>query len=113
MQRDALFLLAAPFEDMNEVWFCASCAMMEGALLANPHWAELIDVRRVAFPRPRVDVIALIGEANQSLPVLVLAEGLPVPAEGKAAANGRAFLDDPKAISRYLALTYGGAGPHP
>jgi hypothetical protein len=114
MQRDVLFLISAPFEDMGEPWFCASCAMMEGALFANPHWSELIDVRRVAFPRPREEVIALIGVENQSLPALVLPEGAPVPPEAKiATTTGRAFLDDPKAMSRYLAATYGGAGPHP
>ncbi|GAM97284.1 hypothetical protein U91I_00909 [alpha proteobacterium U9-1i] len=113
MQRDILFLLSAPFEDKGEPWFCASCAMLEGALFANPHWSELIDVRRVAYPRPRDEVIALIGVENQSLPVLVLPEGAPVPAEAKIAANGRAFLDDPKAISRHLVAIYGGAGPHP
>jgi|CXWL01.1.fsa_nt_gi hypothetical protein len=113
MQRDILFLLSAPFEDHGQPWFCASCAMMEGALFANPHWSELIEVRRVAFPRPREEVIALLGVEHQSLPVLVLPEGAPAAAEAKLAANGRAFLDEPKAISRYLAETYGGAGPHP
>ena len=70
-----------------------------------PFAGELIEVRRAAFPRPREEVIALIGVEHQSLPVLVLPEGAPAAAEAKLAANGRAFLDDPKAISRYLAET--------
>jgi hypothetical protein len=73
----SLFILRAPFEDaaMEGTWFCTSCAAMEGALLANPHWAARIDVKRMPHPRPRHDIIVLIGEENQSMPVLVLADG--------------------------------------
>lgn len=114
LQRDTLFIIKAPFEDhaLEGTWFCASCAMMEGALLANPHWAAHIDVRRMPFPRPRHDMIVLIGEENQSMPVLVLADGSRAP-EGAKEFEGRYFLDEPKPIARYLAATYGGAGPHP
>jgi hypothetical protein len=114
LKRDTLFIIKAPFEDpkLEGTWFCNSCATMEGVLLANPQWARSIDVRRLAYPRPRHDIIALIGEENQSMPVLVLA-GDSKPPEGARDYEGRRFLDDPKAISRYLAATYGGAGPHP
>lgn len=114
LERDTLFVIKAPFEDpaLDGTWFCTACATMEGVLLANPHWGTHIDVKRVAFPRPRHDVIALIGEANQSLPVLVLADGAAPPADAKQH-NGRYFLDEPKPIARYLAVRYSGAGPHP
>jgi hypothetical protein len=85
---------------------------MEGVLLANPHWGVHIDVKRLPYPRPRHDIIALIGEENQSMPVLVLADDSKPP-DGAKEHEGRRFLDEPKAISRYLAATYGGAGPHP
>jgi len=112
--RDTLFIIQAPFEDaaMDGTWFCTSCATMEGALLANPQWAARIDVKRSAFPRPRQDIINLIGEGNQSMPVLVLAAGSTPPANAKEF-DGVFFLDEPKPIARYLAATYGGAGPHP
>lgn len=115
LRRDTLFILRAPFEDqaLEGTWFCTACATMEGALLANPHWANRIEVKRSAYPRPRREIIALIGEENQSMPVLVLADGASVPAEAKFAPDGRPFLDEPKAITRYLAGAYGGAGPHP
>lgn len=116
MQRDVLFIIGAPFEDAaypGEIWFCRDCATMEGVLLANPHWAELIDVQRLPFPRPRHPVIELIGEENQSMPALVIADPKLAPEDAKRAENGRAFLTDTKAIARYLAKTYGGAGPHP
>jgi len=112
--RDTLFILAAPFEDaaLHGTWFCTACATMEGALLANPDWALRIDVKRSAFPRPRHDIIALIGEGNQSMPVLALAAGATPPADAKEF-DGVFFLDEPKSITRYLAAAYGGAGPHP
>ncbi|MBL8547216.1 MAG: DUF3088 family protein [Hyphomonadaceae bacterium] len=114
LSRDTLFIIKAPFEDreLEGTWFCTACATMEGALLANPHWANRIDVKRNEFPRPRREIINLIGEENQSMPVLVLADGAPPPPDAKQF-EGRYFLDDPKPITRYLAATHGGAGPHP
>jgi len=112
--RDTLFIIAAPFEDaaLDGTWFCTACATMEGALLANPHWARAIDVRRSAFPRPRHDIIGFIGDDNQSMPVLVLAGSSTPPVDAKEA-EGAFFLDEPKSITSYLASAYGGAGPHP
>ncbi len=114
LARDTLFILRAPFEDpaLEGTWFCTSCAAMEGVLLANPHWARAIDVKRMPFPRPRPEMIALIGEENQSMPALVLADN-SIPPDGAKQHEGRYFLDEPKPIARYLAATYGGAGPHP
>ena len=113
--KDQLFILAAPFADgvddagAPRMWFCRDCATIEGALIANPHWSECVDVRRVAFPRPRPDVVALIGEENQELPCIVLAEA---SGEHKHA-SGRAFINDLADIVDYLSATYGGAGRHP
>ena len=114
LTRDTLFILRAPFEDpeLEGTWFCRDCATMEGALLANPQWARAIEVVRTAFPRPRRDVIALIGEANQSLPALVLADVAKAPPDAQMF-GATPFLTEPKAICRYLAAQYGGAGPHP
>lgn len=114
LARDTLFILRAPFEDpeLEGTWFCTSCATMEGVLRANPQWARAIDVQRSAYSRPRHEVIALLGEENQSLPVLVLADG-STPPDGAKEFEGRYFIDEPKPITRYLAAIYGGAGPHP
>ncbi|MBS0384524.1 MAG: DUF3088 family protein, partial [Proteobacteria bacterium] len=83
LKRDTLFILRAPFEDpaLEGTWFCTSCATMEGMLLANPQWARAIDVVRTAYPRPRREVIAAIGEENQALPALVLADVTKAPAD--------------------------------
>jgi hypothetical protein len=112
LDKDVLFLIGAPFEDEGAVWFCRDCVTMEGALALNPDWRANIDVRRLAYPRPRADVIALIGEENQSLPALVLADAGRAPPEAKRAGE-RAFITDVKAMLRYLHAQYGGVGPHP
>lgn len=112
MDKDMLILLAAPFEDgPGKLWFCPDGALVEGALKANPHWQDKIEVKRVAFPRPRAEVIAHLGEANQGLPVLILRKGSDTPAEAKLV-NGHHVLTDPKVIARHLATTHGGAAPH-
>ena len=116
MDRDALLVIGAPFEDPEhpgKSWFCRDCATMEAALSYNPDWEKRLNVQRLAYPRPRWAVIELIGEENQSLPALVLADASKAPEGAKIAANGRAFITDPKIILRYLTSTYGGVGQHP
>lgn len=109
--KDRLYLLAAPFSDAGFEWYCNDCATMEGALLSNPHWNERVDVRRIAYPRPRAEVVALVGEEHQGCPLLVMsAAGAP----GDATIVGEyAILQDVRAIGRALAHRHGGAGPHP
>jgi hypothetical protein len=109
--KDQLFILKAPFMDGGFDWYCNDCATLEGALLCNPHWNDRIDVRRVGFPRPRNEVIALVGEEHQGLPMLVMdPEGAP----GDAILIGEfAVLKDIRAIGRALASRHGGVGPHP
>ena len=81
-------------------------------LASFPHLGAGLDVRRIAFPRPRADLIALIGEANQSLPVLVLAEDAP---GGLATATheGRGFVNDPMGILDVLHQRHGFPLRHP
>lgn len=109
--KDVLFILKAPFTDGPFEWYCNDCATLEGALIANPHWAQKIDVRRIGFPRPRREVIEYVGEENQGLPMLVIdAEGAP----SDAMRIGRyAVIKDIREIGRALAARHGGAGPHP
>ena len=103
--KPILFVLKMPFEDNNVVgsdnatWFCSHCALIEGALAVNPQWNDQIEVRRISFPRPRTELIDILGEENQWLPILIL---------GK-----ENTLTDPIEITNYLAKNYGGAAPHP
>lgn len=109
--KDILFILAAPFQDGGFEWYCNDCATLEGALLANPHWNDRIDVRRIAFPRPRKEVVDLVGPDWQGCPMLVMPKER---APGDAVIVGDyALLQDVRAIGRALAHRHGGAGPHP
>lgn len=76
--RDRLFLLEPQFEDpalLGRDFYCKDCVTVEGLLACFPQQAAALDVVRVPYPRPRAEVIAAIGEANQNLPALVFAEG--------------------------------------
>ncbi|MEM9631362.1 MAG: DUF3088 domain-containing protein [Pseudomonadota bacterium] len=76
--RDTLYLLAPGFEDPaypDKTFYCWHCALMEGVLASFPGLAQKLDVKRIGWSRPRQEVVDLLGEDNQSLPVLVLAEG--------------------------------------
>ncbi|WP_419904679.1 DUF3088 family protein [Kiloniella sp.] len=103
--KPILFILHMPFEDNNvegsnnTTWFCSHCALIEGALAANPGWKDYIDIRRIPFPRPRAELVDILGEDNQWVPVLIFDQGKT--------------LTDPIEITTYLAGTYGGAAPHP
>lgn len=78
MAKDTLFLLKSDFTDdkyPGKSFLCPHGIAIEGILAIYPELAQKIDVRRVDFPRPRQDVIALAGENNQALPLLVLSRG--------------------------------------
>lgn len=115
MQRDILFLLTPGFTDPalpGQDFYCWSCALMEGVLASFPALGANLDVRRIAFPRPREEVIALVGEANQSLPLLVLADDAPagLPAENH---EGRRFANSNMEILDLLHRRHGFPPPHP
>lgn len=78
MTRDRLYLLEAEFSDEalpGRAFYCKDCITIEGLLAAFPASAARLDVIRLPYPRPRTEIVALIGEENQNLPCLVLAEG--------------------------------------
>ena len=74
-----LFLLKADFQDAvrndGKKYFCPDCVMIEGILSYYPRLSNELEVQYVNFSRPRQIIIDLIGEANQSCPVLVLEDG--------------------------------------
>jgi len=101
MARDKLYLIEPGFSDAErpgQRFVCPSCNRVEGLLRSFPELAAQLDVERVAFPRPRRQVIAEIGEDNQSLPVLILSSDAPADLP---VANGKRFASD---IERILAL---------
>jgi hypothetical protein len=109
--KDKLFLLAEPFSDGGFDWYCNDCATLEYVLQINQHWADKIDVRRVGFPRPRTEIVDLLGPEWQGCPMLVMDKDR---APGDAIIVGDyALLQDVRAIGRALTSRYGGVGPHP
>jgi len=114
MSKHILFLLTPGFTDGDEgPFFCPHSAAMEGFIKYVPAIETEVDVRRIAFQRPRKDVVALLGEENQGTPVLVLAEGTEVPPEAQVSTEtGRAFLLGEIQISNFLSRTMGVMRPH-
>ena len=105
MARDRLFLLAPGFEKDGIPSFCGPCAMVEGFLGYFPQVRETLEIVYYPFPRPRAAIVDLVGEANQSMPVLVLAGPSDHPDVQQV--NGNWFVIDPKPICRFLAERLG------
>lgn len=115
MARDILYLLPPDFPDVKypgQRFYCADCMFMEGLLARFPVIAERVEVRRHDFPRPRAEVVALVGEANQGLPLLIFGDdaedGLETGRHG-----GVRFAGTRAAIMKALAVRYGIPLPHP
>lgn len=115
MTRDTLIVIKPDF--LNPAYpgtrfYCWHCALMEGVLASFPDLVNKISVVRVAWERPRHEVIALIGAENQSLPVLVLADGAD-PALATGSYEGRLFVAGKDAILTALSRRHGIPVAHP
>ena len=76
--RDRLYILEREFLDPafpSAVFYCKDCILIEGLLAMFPDCTSDLDVIRVPWPRPRPEVVAVIGVENQNLPAIVFAEG--------------------------------------
>jgi hypothetical protein len=114
MQPDRLYLLKPHFLDQDQgPYFCPGCAQVIGLLEFYPGLKRHLELRYLNFPRPRPELIELLGEANQSCPVLVLVAPSGVPANlPLQQAKGNWFIEGADEISRYLAQVYGTGIPH-
>lgn len=108
--KDQLYLLRPGFyNEGGGPFYCGDSVSVEGFLSFFPQVRELVDVRYLDFPRPRVRLVDLLGEANQSMPVIILAPARVTkdktlePQE----ANGQRFLSREAAIRQYLSTQYG------
>lgn len=100
MAKDRLFLIAPGFTDPNREdgpFVCPFCNQIEGLLAPFPELATQLEVERVPFPRPRRQVIAAVGEANQGLPVLVFGDN--PPEDAKAHGDVRFIADTPRILA--------------
>ncbi len=113
--RDTLFLLQPDFQDPaypGRRFYCWHCALIEGLLASFPDLARKLDVQRIAWPRPRQAVVSLVGEQNQSLPLLILAEG-ETSALQTGTANGFSFIAEKDSILHALSERHGFPEFHP
>jgi hypothetical protein len=107
--KDQLYLMRPGFMNAGMgPFYCSDSAPVEGVLSFFPRLRELIDIHYLEFPRPREPLVKTLGEQNQSLPVLVLAEDrqLKDPELEPGKANGRTFFADQASIRRYLSTQY-------
>ena len=111
---DILFLLKPGFTDSardqeGKRYYCPSCAYLEGVLACCPELREKLDIRHVAYPRPRREIIELVGDANQGCPNLVLdpSNHSFVDASRFHRVGDRLHTNDTRAIVEYLAERYG------
>jgi len=113
--RDRLFLLQPDFLDPaypGQRFYCWHCALLEGVIASFPGLLERIDVERIAWPRPRRAVVDLVGEENQSLPLLVLGEDAPQDLATGTHGAVR-FVAGKDAILSVLGRRHGIPDPHP
>jgi hypothetical protein len=111
---DILFLLKPGFTDSvrdsaGKRYYCPDCAFLEGVLECCPELRAQLDIRYVAFPRPRQDIVELVGDAHQGCPNLILdpAHHRFVDASRFHRHGDRLHTTDTKVIVNYLADRYG------
>lgn len=106
---ERLYLLEPGFKnDDGKLYYCPSCATVEGFLGFFPQVRSYIKVEYLPFPRPRQRLVGLLGPDHQSLPVLILDEGeaTPDPQFEAKNANGRYFIDGEARIRHYLSSRF-------
>lgn len=107
MAKDKLFLLTPGFTNPNRddgPFVCPFSNQVEGLLASFPDLAAKLDVERVAFARPRAAVVTILGEENQALPLLILADNPPDDAKHH---GDIAFIQDTPRILALLAERHG------
>ena len=117
-ERDRLFLLHPGFLDPAlgaGPFYCVSCAAIEGVLSYHPELRARISVDHLAFPRPRIALVELLGTEHQSCPVLVIGATPVPPTAGLQVSQttGRPFVHGVPAITEYLSAVYGIPAVHP
>lgn len=111
---DTLFLLKPNFTDAerdndNTLYYCPDCAFLEGVLSYYPILREQIDIRYIDFPKPRKEIVELVGEEHQGCPNLIVdAENTQYPVLQQFYSFGsRLYTDNNKLIVDYLRDKYG------
>jgi hypothetical protein len=109
VSQDLLLLLEPGFTDPKypgERFICPDGAPIEGLLASDPSKTSRLDIHRLPFARPREAVVAALDEDHQSLPVLILGDEHPVPADAQRLGDRR-FVTDTRRILDLLAERHG------
>ncbi|MBG1249252.1 DUF3088 domain-containing protein [Burkholderia pseudomallei] len=108
--KDKRFILRPGFYDGAQgPFYRGDSVAVEGLLSCFAPLRDAVDVEYIDAPRPRHALVALIGEAHQSAPVIVLGAGRTPKAPSIAVRehDGTRFIDSPADIRRYLSSQYG------
>jgi|GEM_PF-59520 len=116
---DILFLLTPGFtdsarDDEGRKYYCPDSAFLEGVLASCPQLRGQLDIRHVGYPRPRRELVELVGEAHQGCPNLILDpahHGL-VDAARFQRFGDRLHTTDTRVIVDYLAERHGAMVAH-
>jgi hypothetical protein len=99
---DILFLLTPGFTDSTrdgegKKYYCPDCAFLEGVLGCCPELRRQLDIRYIAYPRPRREIVEIVGPSSHAF----------VDASRFHRCGDRLHSTDTKAIVEYLAQRYG------
>lgn len=116
---DILLLLEPGFTDSardqeGRRYYCPSCAFIEGVLACCPELRQKLDIRHIGYPRPRREIVELVGDAHQGCPILVLdPSNHPfVDASRFHRFGDRLHSNDTRVIAGYLADRHGALVAH-
>jgi hypothetical protein len=116
---DILFLLKPNFLDKyrdsdNKKYYCPDCALLEGVLSYYPKLREQLDIRYIDFPKPRKEIVELVGEEHQGCPNLILDSDSHkyVDTNQFSRFGDRLYTDDTKLVVNYLRDKYDIAEAH-
>lgn len=106
--KDQLYLMKPGFVNAGlGPFYCGDSVSVEGLLGFFPELRTKVDVHYMDFPRPRQALIDLLGEENQSVPVLILGADAGEGDIKPQRAGAQRFYNDEKEIRTYLSETYG------
>lgn len=115
MERDLLFLLSPGFRDPaypGQLFYCWHCAALEGVLALYPRIGDTLDVERIGWDRPRRRVVEMVGDAHQSLPLLLI-HGRGAEALATGFANGHHLVAGVDRIMHALTVRHRIPNAHP
>jgi len=117
---EKLFLLNPDFQDIrvdgtDQNYYCPHNAMIEGLLKYYPELKNKLEIIHIDFPRPRQQLVELVGEENQGCPNLVISKNnsIMVNTNYFKEYGDYLFINKKELIARYLADKYHIGKIHP